>query len=176
MENEENVKSELYEKLKSSPVSKHDASPEEVAIWLDVEGLNNVKSIIKIFNEIEAHYHMRSDMTAESARNWLNFMRIAQNSAYGASIALPTISPSSVPPIGQFYSDVILKNLFTLMFTSSAIDDVVLDSKLLDYARKTMNKHKMHEIKFSFNRKNADLFEVFAELYDRICAKHNDGK
>lgn len=169
MENKENVKSELYEKLKSSPLSNSNASPEEAAIWLDVEGLNNVKSIIKIFNEIEAHYHMRSDMTTGSARNWLNFMRIAR--AYGAGIASSMISPSSVPPIGQFYSDVILKNLFILMFQANMLDDIATDKQLKAFAYKMMTKHKRTDPRSQYDTLSIDKFEIWAELYDRICEK-----
>ena len=50
-----------YDELKMSPLGKNMASPEEVAIWLDIQKLNDAKSIKHLMDVIERNYHTKTD-------------------------------------------------------------------------------------------------------------------
>ena len=150
----------FYKKLKSSILAKDNATSEEVAIWLDIEGLCNVENIIRIFKCIDTNYHTSYDMTTDAKNMWRQMTSILLNSMYGACSAPPTIV--------QFTSNIILKNLFILMFQTHFIDSIVLDEKLMRFANKMMFTYGNPHSPGKFSQLNIDKFEIWAELHDRL--------
>lgn len=150
-----------FNELVSSILNDKDAAPEEVAMWLDLHGLANYKSITSMLNTIQCFYHTANDVCSS---------RIIVN--------LETL----------YASDIMLKNLFTVMFKLNALcnDDA---KKLLKYADKqckrlnakckklkheevTANRvHKIvpYSVIDNFKRLSS-LSDVFEELADRLKA------
>lgn len=147
-----------FDELKSSVLSSKSTSPEEVALWLDLHGLMDYKGIVSMLNAIQRFYHTAKDMHFGIVANW--------NLLYA--------------------SDIMLKNLFIVMFKLNALhnDDA---KKLLKYADKQFKKlnakcKKLKHEEVTANRAHkivpcgvidnfkrlSDLSDVFEELADRL--------
>ena len=164
----------FYNKLKTSILAKDNATSEEVALWLDIEGLCTVESIIQIFKRVDANYHSSNDITDDARKTWIQMAKIVQTSMYGISTttsSTPLGFPLPIPTVIQYSSNIILKNLFILMFQTHFIDDIVLDEKLMTFANKMISIYGNPHSSKKFSRLNMDKFEIWAELHDRIIER-----
>lgn len=132
----------FFDTLKSSVLSKDNATPAELMIWLDMENMHSTRCIIRIFESLTANFRTRPDITG-----W--FMSIG------------TL---------RYFSDTAFKNLFVLMFKTDMLDDVVLDSKFKAFAKKNMLRLRNNN---EVLNGQLDIFEIYAELYERIEDKEN---
>lgn len=132
----------FFDTLKSSVLSKDNATPAELMVWLDMENMHSTRCIIQIFETLTANFRTRPDITS-----WF--------------IPFGTL---------KYFSDTAFKNLFVLMFKTDMLDDVVLDPNFKAFAKKKMLKLRNNS---DVLNGQLDLFEVYAELYERIEDKEN---
>ena len=153
----------LYSELKSSPLGKHNASPEEIAVWFDLHEMNNAKCIKQLMNAIERNYHTKIDWFYDDvASTSITFASLLAN--------MHKERPSSI----------ILRNIFIFMFKTiemkeKDVDQLIkfsknkIDSlfskrkKIINHAKTgcIMNAGALSQIE--------DLLEVYGEMNDRLC-------
>ena len=132
---------QFFMHLIESPLAKPDIAPEELAIWLDLEGYSNVKAFIKILNAIDWWYHRQLDCKERTTHSLM------------------------------FFSNIALKNLFILMFKTSYCDKIVLSKGLRNFATRKMKNYRdmmMHTYRVMHA---SDKYEIFTELVDLIDDK-----
>jgi len=170
----------FYASLKQSPLAKgrEESTAEEVAIWLDMNNLTTRKSIEKMLKEIEKNFHSsNTDLLVDDSMQM--FYKILKNSLYGSSST--PYGRFNFPMLQmQYLSDNALYWLFKVMSSTSALDNVVLDNKFLEFAEKTKDKHRQKSMAHKSlgpislpipSKTDQCLYEVFAELVDIIKAK-----
>lgn len=162
-----------YNDLKASPLGKGCASPEEIAIWLDMQKFSDSNGIKSLMNVIERNYCTKAD--------W-NDLNLSSRS-HGASTG-SMFKPLWVQAFEERPSSIILRNLFVFMFKTSSLSEKDIDqltkffkkkidsikSKRKKIACKIMNKCHFLPSSNNYSITRLDkLFEVYAEMHDRLC-------
>jgi len=161
-----------YAKLvKSSALSKEDLEPEQILLELSLMlGSKTMTSckLGKIFKLIHENYHSLED----SARSWSNITW-----HMGLTIV-------DVPPLA-FASDVMLKNIFKILFETSAWDDIILSGKLeatvselaesasANIQRSSADPSENAWRKFT-NHIAIELMEIWNELLEKLATKKRE--
>ena len=93
---------------------------------------------------------------------------------------VPFLTISDLPSL-TYPSDTILKNVFKILFTTSAWDDIVVSNKLEDHVERLFREAGSHmkehsrtrgeEWRTFLDRKAEQLFEIWGEMLDKIAEK-----
>lgn len=157
----------LFDTLKESPLANYDASIEEVAIWLDLNGFSTAKKTYEILNAI--------------GDNRLTFDDYMRHSIFSLS---PGTGKLQYNPIANLYSDNILSNLFKAIAYADvlhSIDEIRSLLKLVEKGRCNCKKKLMTHYAMASNSKKynvivddndlkatQDMFEAYGELQDAL--------
>lgn len=135
---------QFFNMLRSSVLASKDATPEEVAIWLELNGFSTSTRIERVLTTIAAHYHKEDDY-------------VLSMQAYGEC----------------FFSTWAFKNMFNALFKTSAFDNQICSSTFVKKMMSVRNKfyYAMKNDKHYPSKADGDLYEVFSELLERIDAK-----
>ena len=165
----------LFDTLKESPLANNDASIEEIAIWLDLNGFSTAKKIYEILNAIDD--------------NRLTFNDYVHRSIFFLS---PGTGKLQYKPIAKLHSDNILSNLFKAIVHANALCSIVEVKLLLKLVekgkcnckKKLMKHHTMasNSKKWKYNvivddnalKATQDMFEAYGELQDALKKMLND--
>ena len=161
-----------YDDLKRSPLGKGCASPEEIAIWLDMQKFSDSNGIKSLMNVIERNYCTKADW------NDLNLSSRSHGTLTGSMF-----KPLWVQAFEERPSSIILRNLFVFMFKTSSLSEKDIN-QLTKFSKKKIDSIKSKRKKIACKTLNAyhnsifisgaisrldKLFEVYAEMYDRLC-------
>lgn len=152
-----------YDELKKSPLGKDTATQDEIAVWFDIQNLNCAKGIKCLMNSIERNYCTKDDYYAQ-----LNSANSSLNSVFKTLwLNMTQEQPSTI----------ILKNMFIFMFKTYAFNKNDVE-QLLKFAKRKIDSIKrkrkkivMHSSSNAYNssiRRLDNLFEVYAEMHDRL--------
>ena len=162
-----------YSELKQSPLGKQSTSPEEIAVWFDLHGMNNAKHIKMMMNVVERNYHTSIDWYHVGTQNVSNKFAGVFHRAFEER-------PSSV----------ILRNLFIFMFKTIEMKEKDID-QLIKFSKKKIDALKSKRKKILKRNGNLhcistmsssrltsstavsrleDLLEVYGEINDRLCS------
>ena len=145
-----------FEELTHSVLAKEDAEIEEVAIWLELNNLTSYKSLTRLFRIISFFYHSSCDFP---------------NSAYAVyHSAYAVYPPCQIPVVNTPYSDIMFKNLFYVMFHTNSLDKAISKKEFMNFATKLKDNCKHSAVQHK-DRSSLDLYEVYAELVDRLKKK-----
>ena len=187
-----------YKDLLKSPLAKSNAEVEEVLLELALVGGDKMRArdLCKILSLLNDNYHeMVDNFDATFDGPFLPRLR---------QVAWPTLIPASsvvVSPMQkpmplqkpppfltvddlpnlEYPSDIILKNVFKILFTTSAWDDMIFSKIVEDHvgrlyqrASSSMVKHsrvKDEEWRRFPDRKAEKLFEIWGEMLYKIAEK-----
>jgi len=162
-----------YNDLKASPLGKSCASPEEIAIWLDMQKFSDSNGIKSLMNAIERNYCTKED--------W-NDLNLSSRS-HGASTG-SMFKPLWVQAFEERPSSIILRNLFVFMFKTSSLSEKDIN-QLTKFSKKKIDSIKSKRKKIAYKIINNchflpssnnysitrldKLFEVYAEMHDKLC-------
>ena len=150
--------SSFYESLKSTPLAKapNGVCFEEVMIWIDLN-ITSTEDLVHLLKEVDKSYHSLADVV---------------------EVAWPRSHSTSGMP---YMSDRILYWVFNAIDKTASLDSIVCGKRFACYVKRAMNAHKLRmksckhydgrKSHLSFSRKDADLYEVFAELNGIVSAK-----
>ena len=133
-----------FDELKSTVLADLNATTEEVAIWLDLTCKTSCKELTRLLRIIIFNFHSMNDLNL----NILN-RRIA----------------TKVDFLPYHYSSAMFKNLFSVMFNTDLLDEAMSSRRFLSFVKKTKENCKKNAKQ---EKTLLDLFEVFAELLDKI--------
>ena len=136
-----------FEELKSSILANENATTEEVAIWLDLNNMTSCKALIRLFKIISFYYHSTYDFEG------LHFQKL------------------KYPICSWCFSDVMFKNLFYVMFTTNTLDKAILKKEFMKFAKYVKERMKKTTKRDPKDRSSLDLYEIYAELVDRLEEK-----
>lgn len=200
-----------FRDLVKSPLAREDAEVEQVLLELSIVAGGEVKArdVCKILSLVNNNYHGAADRvectseftvrysshqttplpTSNLFKAWL--ARRAQQlppkvvpsssvSATPMQVPVPFLTISDLPSL-TYPSDTILKNVFKILFTTSAWDGIVVSKKLEDHVerlfREAGSRMKEHsqtrgeEWRTFLDRKAEQLFEIWGEMLDKIAEK-----
>ena len=144
-----NIFRKEFEELKLSILANENATTEEVAIWLDLNNMTSCKALIRLFRIISFHYHSTCDFPKP---------------------IYVIYSPHQVPFDNMPYSDIMFKNLFYVMFHTNSLDEAISKKEFMNFATKLKDNCKRSVVQHK-DRSSLDLYEVYAELVDRLEKK-----
>ena len=144
-----NIFKNEFKELTQSVLAKDDAEVEEVAIWLELNNLTSYRSLTRLFRIISFFYHSSCDFP---------------NPVY---VVYP---PYQVPVVNNPYSDIMFKNLFYVMFNTNSLDKAISKKEFMNFATKLKDNCKHSAVQHK-DRSSLDLYEVYAELVDRLKKK-----
>ena len=174
-----------YDMLKKSPLAKgrDDSTIEEVAIWLDMNGGSTRANITKILKAIDKNFHDDKIDRLDDPISW-HLHKIIRNSLYGfygASNTQHSSNAAFLPKLrAQYFSNNALYWIFKIFSETSSLDNVLLDKKFIDVAKKVRDSHREKSMKWRKigsvklpipSQIDQQLYEVFAELVDIIDQK-----
>lgn len=178
-----------YNSLKASPFAKdkEEATIEEVAIWLDINGGSTRTNIIKILKAIEKNYHdLKTDRLNDDTLSTFN--KILRNSLYGINRQPYASNASFFPNMHikyKYLSDNALYWIFKLFSETTVLDHIVIDKKFIDFVNAARDKHKSKSMTYNKlgsiklpipSRIDQALYEIFAELVDIVEDKMHRSK
>ena len=161
-----------YNDLKASPLGKSCASPEEIAIWLDMQKFSDSNGIKSLMNIIERNYCTKTD--------WKDLC--LSSHSHGASTS-SIFKSLWVQAFEERPSSIMLRNLFVFMFKTSSLNEndikqlIKFSKQKVDAIKRKRKKIVCIRIKKYYNPmfdngaifRLDKLFEVYAEMYDRLC-------
>lgn len=136
-----------FDELKSTILADLNATTEEVAIWLDLTCKTSCKELTRLLRIIIFNFHSINDINPKMFNR-----RLVTATDY-----LP-----------YHYSNVMFKNLFSVMFNTDLLDEAMSSKRFLSFVKKTKENCKKNAKQ---DRTLLDLFEVLAELLDKIEEK-----
>ena len=200
-----------FRDLVKSPLAREDVEVEQVLLELSIVAGGEVKArdVCKILSLVNNNYHGAADRnectseftvrysshrttplpTSNLFKAWL--ARRAQQlvpkmvpsssvSATPMQAPVPFLTISDLPSL-IYPSDTILKNVFKILFTTSAWDDIVVSKKLEDHVERLFREAGSHmkehsrtrgeEWRTFLDRKAEQLFEIWGEMLDKIAEK-----
>ena len=200
-----------FRDLVKSPLAREDAEVEQVLLELSIVAGGEVKArdVCKILSLVNNNYHGAADRdectseftvrysshqttplpTSNLFKAWL--ARRAQQlppkvvpsssvSATPMQAPVPFLTISDLPSL-TYPSDTILKNVFKILFTTSAWDGIVVSKKLEDHVERLFREASSHmkehsrtrgeEWRTFLDRKAEQLFEIWGEMLDKIAEK-----
>lgn len=188
-----------FKELCESPLAlRDDASVEQILLELDLKcgGRKlSVEEICRILDLIHGAYHTLNDrfeaiVTIQAAsspqQNWTKHIMSIWRNIQPSLIPTPSVSVSPIQivddlPSFTYPSDVILKNIFTIMFTTDEWNEVVLDKNFklhVEELQKTAKSStfrqeydKIESWKRSYDHRAGELLEIWSELLERISKK-----
>ena len=188
-----------FKELCESPLAlRDDASVEQILLELDLKcgGRKlSVEEICRILDLIHKAYHTPNDRfeavvtirAASSPQQNLthHIMSIWRNIQPGiipiSSVSVPPIQIVDDLPSFTYPSDVILKNIFMIMFTTDEWNEAVLDKNLKLHveelqksAKSSTFRQKDDEVESwrrSYDHRAGELLEIWSELLERISKK-----
>ena len=163
----------LFLQLKSSPLAKQDVAVEEVAIWLDVNGLSTARNAVKMLKCCASVFWTRIDwLEWPSYTSNLKKFRAANGSSKTSSLSIPHFELSHA-------TSAIFKNLFNVLFNTSLLDKECFNEKFIakvskmrqDFKKKIFIGCARDGKTQVVNKKTQDLYEIFSELEEKLIEK-----
>lgn len=200
-----------FRDLVKSPLAREDAEVEQVLLELGIVSGGEVKArdVCKILSLVNDNYHGAADRveciseftvrcssqqttslpTSNLFKAWLArraqqlVPKVVPSSSVSATpmqAPVPFLTISDLPSL-TYPSDTILKNVFKILFTTSAWDDIVVSNKLEDHVERLFREAGSHmkehsrtrgeEWRTFLDRKAEQLFEIWGEMLDKIAEK-----
>lgn len=195
--------------LVNSPLGEENEELEKILLELAVRfgttkiGIRDIKKILSLVHEV--HHTMKDSRegpleismfypgrkVGKSSANWITSIWRLQTpslipiSAVSTpslvkpqSVSLPTIS--DLPSL-SYPSDVVIKNVFRIMFETNAWDHLVLDDRLEKHIFILKSNASSHTMKVSddpvekwrkhYDHRMGELLEIWSEMLDKIAEK-----
>ena len=139
---------QLFETLKMSPLGKSlETSPEESAMWLDMNMMSSARGVKKVLNAVEKNVGKFPDY-------------------------FYALNPVDMIQDFMRPSQLILKHVFEAVFKAGLLDNKLEDlEKLLEHAVKKRDLCKKKSKENIFFQCHLYMFEVYAELVMRLSDK-----
>ena len=171
----------FYDTLKQSPLAKgrDDSTIEEVAVWLDTNGGSTRAGITEILKAIDNNFHNDKTDRLDNPLSW-HLSKILRNTRYGASNTQYASNAAFLPELrAQYFSNNALYWIFMVFSETNSLDNAILDSKFIDFAKKTRDSHREKSMKLKseymwqtiISLIDQQLYEVFAKLVNIIDQK-----
>lgn len=179
-----------YSDLLRSPLAQENAPHEKILLQLDIDGGNlgsgakveKLRSCLqKIFRLLDDNYHSREDRVEDLLET--ASPRLASKLKLWKGMLNNFMTITDLPQL-RYPSDIILENMFRILFETECWDSVVADGKLEPFVKKLIKEagvgiHSANpdlppeERKWrkTFNRLEGELFEIWSELLERLEAK-----
>ena len=188
-----------YKDLLKSPLAKSDAEVEEVLLEFDLAsgGKMRARDLCKILSLLNDNYHEMVDkfeakfdepsLVAARANLRLHLRQIQPKLVPASSIVassmrkpVPFLTVDDLPTL-VYPSDTILKNVFKILFTTSAWDDMIFSKNVEDHVERLYQRASSSMVKHSHvkgeewrrfpYRKSEQLFEIWGEMLYKIAEK-----
>lgn len=181
---------ETYSDLLRSPLAQENAPVEKILLQLDIDGkelgcgtkVETLRSCLqKIFRLLDDNYHSREDRIEDLLETASPVLASKLKLWKGM---LSNLMPISDLPQLRYPSDIILENVFRILFETEYWDSVIADGKLEPFVEKLVNKaiDRMHTAnpelppeernwRKTYNRLGGQLFEIWSGLLERLEAK-----
>lgn len=184
--------------LANSPLGEENEELEKILLELAVRfgttkiGIRDIKKILSLVHE--AHHTMKdtreepleismiypSGQVGRSSANHIMSIWRLQASGLIQTSAISTPTISDLPNL-SYPSDVVIKNVFRIMFETDAWDHLVLDDRLEKHVFILKSNASSHTVKISddpaerwrkhYDHRFGELLEIWSEMLDKIAEK-----